>query len=272
MDQRANEGTSSGGLNWAWIVIGLILGIILIGTLVPIVRDEVPRPDAAVVIGALTFMLTGILVGFRSPGKTLVEPGISGIGLAALTFLALRFGFLVTVPFGWMVAGLIVGPALAVLGGWVGEVLQGTLAPDADAKKLQWPWIWVGTALGVMLNFYAVFLPHAIFDLPSLGILLTFLASFFVAAFFVAYFSPGVTILEPALAAFFMVSVDLALVLVGFNAPFPLLAVALAGMAGFAIGLAGGYAGEVAYDLHRKSAWGQAPGSYREVAKPGVGD
>ena len=260
---RADAVAKNAGIRWSWVFFGMVLGGGLIASLVPIMKDEIPRPDAAVLIGALTFVLTGILVGFQSPGKTLREPAISGVGLALLTYLDLRFVVLYTPPLPWLLAGLIAGPALSLIGGWVGEVLQGTMEPDQTPEGLQWPWIWAGTALGVMLTFYSIFLPKALFDFGYAGLFATFMASFFVVAFFVGYFSPGVTILEPAVAAFFIALSDFTIVLLGFNVYFPLTMTFIAGIAGFLIALVGGYLGEVAHNLRWGSSWGGAAGSYR---------
>lgn len=257
-------------LRWIWVGLGVAVGAVLLSTLVPIVEHEAPRPDVAILIGALTFVLTGILVGYQSPGRTEPEAAIAGAILGGLTLLMLRVAFDVSLSATRLGGGLVLGSALAVVGGWVGEVLQGTLRTAGPTSGLQWPWIVVGTVLGLMLNCYAVFVVHALFDLSSLGVLVSFLASFVVAGFFVGYFSPGITILEPAVAALLMVAGDMLLSVVGFRAPFPMVAVALGMVAGFVLALAGGYGGEVFSHLRHRKAWGDDErGAYRRVPKPG---
>ena len=45
--------------------------------LVPVVEGIPPRPDVAILVGALTFALMGTLVGFQSPGRTIREAVIA---------------------------------------------------------------------------------------------------------------------------------------------------------------------------------------------------
>ena len=68
-----------------------------------------------------------------------------------------------------------------------------------------------------------------------------------------------------------IIAVAFLLALMGFRAPFPLPAVAIAAVIAFVLALAGGYVGEVAHNLRFRSAWGdEEPGTYREVPKPGA--
>ena len=199
------------------MLLGVCLGGLLLATLVPLP----PRPDVAILVGTLTFGLVGVLVGYKSPGATVAEASVAGVLLAALTFAEIRLIEGVEPSLVNMTVGFVTAAALSAIGGWAGEVLQGTYKVDAS-QKLQWPWIGVGTLLGVMLSVYSVFVPWAFGDVGALGILLFFSASFFIVTFFVAYFSPGVTILEPALAAILIIVIDTGLALFGFSAPFPL--------------------------------------------------
>ena len=115
--------------------------------------------------------------------------------------------------------------------------MQGTIA-DGDPLTFQWVWVGVGSVLGVLLSVYSVFVLYALLDLSSFGTLLFFLGSFFVTAFVVAFYSPGSTILEPAMAAILVMILDALLALAGFQAPFPLIAVIVAAVLAFAILLA----------------------------------
>jgi len=234
-------------LRWAWVAAGVAIGVVLLGSLVPIVQSDTPRPDVALLVGSLTFVLMGVLVGYNSPGETIREAAIAGIFLVVLSFLAIGIGFELPLTGSMAGAGLIVGLSLSALGGWVGEVLQGTLVHEGTPGPLEWPWILVGAVLGIMLSVYTVFVLQTVFDLSPVGVLAGFLASFFVTAFFVGYFSPGFTILEPALAALLVIAADMILVVAGFSSPFPLGTVAVAAAVAVVIAFAGGYAGELTH-------------------------
>jgi hypothetical protein len=135
------------GLDWRWIAIGtaimlglnLVAGLLvvpLLGGAVPVGADGAPAPDAAAAIGGgrllvvalmsfLSFAVGGYIVGARSPGRTVVEPGISA-AIAVAVGLLLGGGF----TLGNLVAGGLVPFAAGLLGGWLGERRgRGPIAP-----------------------------------------------------------------------------------------------------------------------------------------------
>ena len=265
MDKDA--GGTTGAISWVWVFVGVVVGTALLATLVPIVRNVPPRPDVAILVGALTFALMGVLVSYNSPGDTALEAGLAGVILSFLTFVGIRFieGFEPTML--RTALGFVGGITLAGLGGWGGEVLQGTYRTES-VEGLQWPWIGVGALLGVMLSVYAVFLPTALWGVGPWGVLGFFASSFFVAAFFVGYFSPGVTIIEPAIAAVLIMVIDAALASLGFRAPFPLPVVVIGMMGAFVIALGGGYLGEVIHNIRFGTSWGNEDSVFHKAPKP----
>jgi hypothetical protein len=230
---------------WGWVTIGVIVGALLIATFVGVVWNEQPRPAVALLVAGLTFVLAGIFVGFNSPGTTVVEPGIAGaiISLAAALILSSLDAFPVTV--GLLATWLVAGGALSALGGWVGELMQGTVAGGARRGRIQWPWIVVGVVLGFVFNVYFVFVGRALFSLGSLGLLGSFALSFLLTGFFVGFFSPGVTLAEPAVAGLILVVLDSLVTAFWFGAPMPVLTVALGLVGAFLLGLLGGWFGEL---------------------------
>jgi hypothetical protein len=137
-------------LDWRWIAIGtaimfglnLIAGLILLpllgGTVpLPVGPDGVPtgtpvpylgggRLLLAAVLSFLSFAIGGYVVGVRSPGRTILEPGISAA-------IAVAIGLLFAGDFS--IGNLLVGglvPFLAgLLGGWLGERKgRGPVAPS----------------------------------------------------------------------------------------------------------------------------------------------
>lgn len=208
-------------LHWGWMLVGVLLGAVLITTFVGLVWSELPRPNVSILVGGLTFILTGVFVAYFSPGETILEPALSGIVLAALTgiVLALVVGMELTPLL--VGVGLPAGFLLAMLGGWVGELMQGTLRSSEATEGIQWPWIAVGIVLGAILNAYFVFGGRALVGFSPLGVLVAFSASFVIAGLFVGLFSPGVTLLEPALAGLGLVALDVVITRAGLGAPFP---------------------------------------------------
>jgi hypothetical protein len=129
----------SGGLDWKWIGIGvavmivlnLVAGVIL-GLVMAPALEGVTSPDEvqfsggqallAAVLNFLAFAIGGFIVGVKSSGRTILEPGISAA-------IAVLIALLISGSFG-IVNLIVVGivPFLAgVLGGWLGEKRQGTV-------------------------------------------------------------------------------------------------------------------------------------------------
>jgi hypothetical protein len=125
-------------LDWKWIGIGVLIMIalnIVAGFLLTIVLgpaiqgvtnvEEVTLSggQAALlgIVNFLIFVIGGFIVGLKSTGRTILEPGISA-AVAVLIALLISGNF--TVP-NILVGGIV--PFFAgVLGGWLGERQQGT--------------------------------------------------------------------------------------------------------------------------------------------------
>jgi hypothetical protein len=129
----------SGTLDWKWIGIGvvvmlvlnllagLILGLVLAPELEAVTSPEdvqLSRGQAvlAAVLNFLAFAIGGFIVGIKSSGRTILEPGISAA-------IAVVIALLISGNFGLvnLIAGGIVPFLAGVLGGWLGEKRQGTV-------------------------------------------------------------------------------------------------------------------------------------------------
>jgi hypothetical protein len=123
-------------LDWKWIGIGvvtmivlnllaaLILGLILSPQLRSVTSpEEITLTNAqmwlALLINVLSFLIGGFIVGIKSGGRTIIEPGLSALA-AVLIVLALSRQLSLT---NLLIGGLIPFAA-GVLGGWLGEQRQ----------------------------------------------------------------------------------------------------------------------------------------------------
>lgn len=131
------------GLDWRWIGIGtvIMLGLNLVASLllVVLVGDALPaaattpeevaasigggRLALAALISFASFAAGGYVVGLRSPGRTVVEPGISA-AVAVLVGLLLGGAFTI----GNLLAGGLVPFLAGLLGGYLGERRQSARA------------------------------------------------------------------------------------------------------------------------------------------------
>jgi MFS family permease len=192
---------------------------------------EIPNTGTVIFVGVLAFVLTGIIVGFASPGNTIAEAGVAGLVLSIFS-VAIAAGAVEEVELMWLP---------------VGELLQGTLSDREDRKgHLQWMWVGAGVVIGVLLNSYAVVLGRALFGLGPGGILIAYSLSFLITGFLIGAFSPGITLAEPALAAVGVIIVDALVTAGGLGAPFPMLAIIIASVCAFCLALVGGWVGELA--------------------------
>ncbi|MFZ1413292.1 MAG: hypothetical protein WAS73_01755 [Defluviicoccus sp.] len=124
-------------LDWKWIAIGvlimialnLVAGFILALSLGSALEGATDVQDVTLsggqiaFVGALNFLafvVGGFIVGLKSAGRTILEPGISA-ALAVVLALVISGNF----TLGNMIAGGLVPFVAGVLGGWLGERKQG---------------------------------------------------------------------------------------------------------------------------------------------------
>jgi hypothetical protein len=125
-------------LDWKWIAIGVLImvalniaaGFVLALVLGPEVQGATNVEDItlsggqvalAAVINFLSFVIGGFIVGIKSAGRTILEPGISA-AIAVVIALLISGNFTVVN----MIAGGLVPFVAGVIGGWLGERQQGT--------------------------------------------------------------------------------------------------------------------------------------------------
>ena len=200
-------------LRWGWVGGGTLIGAALLSAFLYLVDPALEQPVLDGFVLMLTVVLTGMLVGYRSRGETIREAGLAGLVLLGLT-AALAIGLLrVRVPPMVWIIGPFYATLLAMMGGWVGEILQGTLEEAHEDRPIDWPWIFVSVTVGLMLSTYGVLVGRALFDLGALESVLVFIASFMATGWIVGFFSAGSTVVEPAIAALLMIVVDAAFII-----------------------------------------------------------
>jgi hypothetical protein len=126
----------TGKLDWKWIAIGVVIMLVLnlvAGLLLGLVLrpqlEGATNPEEinlsggqvllALIINILSFLIGGFIVGLKSAGRTILEPGISG--LIAVVIALLISGQLTALN---LIIGGLVPFAAGVLGGWLGERRQ----------------------------------------------------------------------------------------------------------------------------------------------------
>jgi hypothetical protein len=132
-----------GDLNWRWIAIGaaIMFGLNLVASLLLLLLlgDSLPATttdpqDAAAalgggrlalgaLVGVASFAVGGYIVGVKSPGRTVLEPGVSA-ALAVVVGLLLSGAF----TLGNLLVGGLVPFLAGLLGGYLGERRQARAA------------------------------------------------------------------------------------------------------------------------------------------------
>ncbi|MCX6120364.1 MAG: hypothetical protein NTX44_01940 [Ignavibacteriales bacterium] len=118
---------------WKWVLVGIVIGfalnvlfVFLLSTLFP------PHLFKIAFTGfILSFVVTGFIVGVKSPGVTLKEPAVAGLIAVILDWVFLRFIILLKVPATYLITGLIMGFLISLFGAWLGEKYQ----QSAEEKK-----------------------------------------------------------------------------------------------------------------------------------------
>jgi len=245
----ATEPQESTGLQWKWIGIGTIVGVVLATFLFQIMSDMFHTFYIPLFIGLLSFVIMGIVIGYKSPGYTIKEPAIGGVFAMIITLGILHFVFDYNPPEGQMIAAPFLGFLLALLGGWVGEELQGSQQRAATGESvagLEWAWVIAGTVVAFILNNIFVYGLFYLLRFGVLGILISLGISFIVAGIIVGYKSPGVTIKEAALAGVLSVVLNFLFIYYGLGAitilDSEIIAIGLIG--GFILSFVGGWIGE----------------------------
>jgi hypothetical protein len=243
----ASESKESTGLEWKWIGIGTVVGVILTTFLFQIMSDTFNSFYIPLFIGLLSFVIMGIIIGYKSPGYTLKEPAIGGAFAMLITIAILHYVFDYNPPTGQMIVAPFLAFVLALLGGWVGEELQGSSERAAETKKVggfEWAWVITGTVIGFILNNIFVYGLFALLRFGVAGILISLGASFIVAGIIVGYKSPGVTIKEAALAGVLGVIINFLFIYYGFGAMLDMQFLIMGLVGGFILSFVGGWVGE----------------------------
>jgi hypothetical protein len=119
-------------LIWKWVIVGVVLGfalnVVLVFVLAPIFNINL---NIAFALFVVSFVITGFVVGLKSPGVTLKEPAIAGVLAVVLDWFFLEYGIELAVPGGYLAFGLILGFLLTLFGAWLGERYQMSLEKKA---------------------------------------------------------------------------------------------------------------------------------------------
>lgn len=131
------EDDKKGGLQWGWIIAGTVIAFIFNAFFV-IGGFALLKFGVTGILLALSasFLFAGLLVGYFSPGVTIMEAGIAGVLSVILNALFLySFNLLMMEESIYVIEELAAGFVLSLIGGWLGEKLQAFMENDSDHAK-----------------------------------------------------------------------------------------------------------------------------------------
>lgn len=117
----------SKSFDWSWMIAGTMMGItssIIIILIFDLLIGH--NPDSFLVPFVLALFITGLIIGWKSPGYTAIEAGIAGFLTLTVLFNILRLTLRTESPVGvWtIIVGLLVGFLEAYFGAAIGEKIQ----------------------------------------------------------------------------------------------------------------------------------------------------
>lgn len=234
--------TTAVPFQWKWVIVGVIVGAVVMAVIVGVAARGFQNLFIPSLIACIGFVVTGIIVGYYSPGVTLREAAVGGAILAALLLGSLLTMFGHGMSAGQTIVTLLFGFVLTLVGAWVGESFQEDRAQQL--KGMQWRWVFIGVIVAVALNSLGVFGLAPMLNYNLTAIFITFLVTFVIAGYLVGFFSAGVTIKEAALAGLITIFVDWLLVEFGLEIPVPFSSMLIAMVSGFLFTMAGAWLGE----------------------------
>jgi len=124
-EEESEEEKKSTAFQWKWVTAGVVLGFAL-----NILFVFLPARIFKINLGlelisyVVSFVATGFVVGYKSPGVTIMEPAFAGIFAVVLEWVFLTFMINLPVDGTVLATGLGIGFLFTLFGAWLGEKVQ----------------------------------------------------------------------------------------------------------------------------------------------------
>lgn len=231
-------------IDWFWVAAGSVVGVLLISLLVFMSSVKFHNIAIPYLIGGLSYVITGMIIGHYSPGHTIKEAAVAGLIIPVVGLILIELNVvqthiedLNTIQTIILVIG---GVLLTQLGGWIGEELEGY---DHPTKIIQWHWIVVASVIGFMLNCFILFFV-ALFVYKLIPISIFLALSVLASGIVAGYKSPGHTEIECGIAGAVTILLDYIFLMFGLDIEIPVWILMVAISGGGIFGLFGGWIGE----------------------------
>ncbi|MCX6146407.1 MAG: hypothetical protein NTW25_04040 [Candidatus Kapabacteria bacterium] len=201
----------------------IVFGMVLIIGFALLIGNNYAVPTLPIIAMVSGFIICGILVGMLSKGITILEPGVGAIVISiCVYFLFPELGIKAFISLShadWLLI-LLNSTILTFAGAWLGEKLQnGIVGSDEiqENSKIDWSWVFAGSILGIttsllFVNLEGLDMIYGFFAFdPDIYYIPYFIVLFGVGVI-VGWMSPGVTIVESAIAGFITLNYNMTIV------------------------------------------------------------
>jgi hypothetical protein len=116
-----------GNFDWGWMIAGTIMGItfsMILVNLLDLVLGH--NPSGFVIPYFVALLVSGLVVGWKSPGYTVLEGGLSGFLTVTMVFNIARLTLITEEPIGewYIILGILLAFVVSIIGSWIGEKIQ----------------------------------------------------------------------------------------------------------------------------------------------------
>ena len=114
-------------LNWDWIIAGTIAGVTVSIFVVNLLRIVIGFDLSLFTIPYFAaLLLSGLIIGWKSPGVTIKEAGIAGFVIIVIVIDIVRMTLLMEseIGIGYILIGGLLGIFVSIIGAWIGEKIQ----------------------------------------------------------------------------------------------------------------------------------------------------
>ncbi len=205
------------------LIQSIVVGLFLIIGFALLTGNYYVVPTLPIIAMVSGYIISGVVVGLLSKGITILEPGIGAIIISIVIYILFPHigikAFAGLKDADWLII-LLNSVVLTFIGAWLGEKLQNGIISSREIQensKFDWSWVIAGSILGItvsllVVNLVGLDMHFAILGLDPAMYFIPYFLILFGVGIIVGWMSPGVTILESALAGFITLNYNITIV------------------------------------------------------------
>lgn len=127
-------------IEWGWVFAGTVMGVtvsmLIVNILVLVIGYN---PKDYVLPYFISLLITGLVIGWKSPGITIQEAGLGGFLTITIVFNIIRLTLRTEseIELKVIIIGMISGYLVSLLGGFIGEIVQKAFEKNKTIKEIK---------------------------------------------------------------------------------------------------------------------------------------